>query len=638
MKHKRLFTVFMAVAIAGMLIALPYESNAILPVVVGIIAFGLGTAVGLWLASQNSKNAVDNVQYEYNATVVKQEWDDKFQDIENQFLWANSTAHNLVSVFNNTDLVYIRYAERKALEHLDKDNWSEVTQYIYDKLDEDVKAIYINILLQFTPPLNEMMSEFYRVGKINSLASGDDISVIYLCKTATGSTLQKTFWTDNTNVTWAKAVIGIGIGTSSAETIKDRIKNESLYIDMNSSYSGIVTTLDIENTTADSLLNSVVKFYFYGETESGSWHLIWTGDLYAPTSDSYYFDNSGTGQYKYHGWRIEASLDGGSDVATSTWVFDKHIALSQLRDALKNTYTRIKLAMEDNAYSLWSYYKSLGYDNISDLPSDEVPVFPDNILDNVEALGNLSYEDAYLIYLQYLNQLANNPDLLNQSTIDWDDLYGANYTGKVANITLVWANDTVSNIIFNAHRCYIVPLEEDLSISVGNAYWVGDLTITDATKNNMMTALNVSILYRISQQIYIYDIDAHVIYYIKPTNRYAFYVHSATMDNKQVSNLVYDINNMGKLYFPYLYYDENIPYPVFDNNDSFSWINEYKGLITVACIVLGIIFTASSRKGSGGHTFGIILLLAGIGLAFYWYILPTWDSITSFWDKLTFWD
>ncbi|RLF51744.1 MAG: hypothetical protein DRN11_02290 [Thermoplasmata archaeon] len=140
----------------------------------------------------------------------------------------------------------------------------------------------------------------------------------------------------------------------------------------------------------------------------------------------------------------------------------------------------------------------------------------------------------------------------------------------------------------------------------------------------------------------IFDLETQRYYFIT-TNETTYYnltVHQCYEGNQTKDSITITVEDAGKI----TYYMWGFGYnpPLFWTPEQFeefqSWLDKYKGLITIACIVLGIVFTATGRKGSGVQALGIILLIAGIGLAFYWYILPAWKSFTSFWDKLTFWD
>lgn len=604
MNRKRLFTICIAIAIAGMLIALPYESNAIgVGAVIG--AFVVGAIIGHWLWH----NAHHNVVYTGDADAYREAWNDKLENIKNQVVQITKQIQNTIEVFNQTDLYYVRYAERKALEHLDEENFSDFQDELIDILENDTKHLYVNSLKQLLCPLQELEAE------MGALATGYIRDKIYL---VSGS------WTYPDIATSDKsAELYIVVNPDmqgKAESWHNWLQSKTAYCSLG---ADLILNVDFENITADELLTKNVYFIIdaYDVSSKAIVHtqFFWGGTSYGNSgvdiSKAYISPHIG-GQYG-NGYNYKQMF---------SWI-----------NKLKSVYESIKDNALTNANALWSYYKSLGYTNISQIPDDEIPVFPDVVLDNVEAIGNMSYADAYTIYIAFLRSLANST-LLNQSTITWQDVRIANFSGKVANITLVWANATENETKFTGNA-YIIPLEQDLTLEKDKAYVIAKANVSSSILDIIKNKFNVSMLNPIRQQLYIYDVANSVWYYIIPSSNeaYGFYVHELFEDNKSVNTVVLDISNVERLYFYTPSQNETLP--IFsDNSDLLSILGEYKGLITIACIALGVIFTAGSRKGSGGHTLGIILLLAGIGMAIYFYILPAWESLSSFWDKLTFWD
>ncbi len=605
MNRKRLFTICIAIAIAGVLIALPYESNAIgVGAVIG--AFVVGAIIGHWLWH----NAHHNVVYTGDADAYREAWNDKLENIKNQVVQITKQICNTIEVFNQTDLYYVRYAERKALEYLDKENFSDFEDELINILDNDTKNLYLNSLKQLLCPLQELKSE------MGALATGYIKEKIYL---VSGYWKYPSLAVSDGSV--AKLYIVVNPAwQSSANGWHSWLESQTPYYSMG---ADLILNVDYENITADELLNKPIRFIIDGKDFSDyvvvHTQFFWGGAFYqtgeVDISKAYISPYIG-GQYG-NSYNYKQMF---------SWI-----------DKLKSVYESIKDNALTNANALWSYYKSLGYTNISQIPDDEIPVFPDIVLDNVEAIGNMSYADAYTIYIAFLRSLANST-LLNQSTITWEDIKIANFSGKVANITLVWANATENETKFTGNA-YIIPLEQDLTLEKDKAYVIAKANVSSSILDIIKNKFNVSMLNPIRQQLYIYDIANSVWYYIIPSSNeaYGLYVHELFEDNKSVNTITLDISNVEQLYFYTPSQNETLP--IFsDNSDLLSILGEYKGLITIACIALGVIFTAGSRKGSGGHTLGIILLLAGIGMAIYFYILPAWESLSSFWDKLTFWD
>ncbi|RLF45928.1 MAG: hypothetical protein DRN29_05865, partial [Thermoplasmata archaeon] len=222
MNRKRIFTVFMAVAIAGMLIALPYESNAVIgAIVVGIIAAGALIGFGAWIGYHYAKNANDNVQYVHDTATYMANWKAKLEDIDNQIKQAKSYAYNTMDIFNTTKLYYIRYGERVALEHLDKNNWSEVEPYCLELFENDTKAIYLSILEQFIIPLHELYTE---CKGIYLLSLSDTEYAKFILHDTGGDTF---IWFEDGAYYCDAWSIALGMPTETYANVKNYIYNET---------------------------------------------------------------------------------------------------------------------------------------------------------------------------------------------------------------------------------------------------------------------------------------------------------------------------------------------------------------------------------------------------------------------------
>ena len=319
-----------------------------------------------------------------------------------------------------------------------------------------------------------------------------------------------------------------------------------------------------------------------------------------------------------------------------------NIKFNEYLSLLSTSYNTIRTDMINNAQSYWTYLKNLGYNNASEVPEDLIPVYPDVLLDNIEALGNLTGNETFAMYYAIMQQLTEqlNDMIANNQTgnITWDDIMLGNFTGKQANIILQEATATTGTgtVLVNGWA-YIIPYEQDLTLTVNTTYAI----TTNATLPSWANA-------KISQKISIYDIANHKWYYITPTDTtyYNLTVKGLMVGNQTTDSVKYDILDANDLAYTTWGFrfveiqnpeDFIIPIPQ-DESGILEWLEEHKGLIVIACIVLGVILTGSSRKGTGGYTLGLLLLVAGIGMAIYFYILPAWNSVNSFFDKITFWD
>ncbi|MCD6481674.1 MAG: hypothetical protein J7L31_05325, partial [Thermoplasmata archaeon] len=331
-----------------------------------------------------------------------------------------------------------------------------------------------------------------------------------------------------------------------------------------------------------------------------------------------------------------AYVNNGSVTSSAYW---NRSGILSWRTRMLDVYNTIKDNMIADANAYWNYLHSLGYYNLSDLPEDYIHVFPDVFLPNMDLLGNLSMENFTALYNAIMAQLAQQLADENITNITWDNFKIGDYVGKTANITLKRVTNTTSGdgeVIIDKHYCYVIPLESDLTIYTNKTYAITHNTNKPAWADNL-----------INQNVMVMDLTTYRTYYIitNETTYYNLTTYDLKEDNNSVNSLDYDVvdpNDFTNAIWGFRFVTPNpedyiMPVPQ-DEQDFWDLLNDYKGIITVGCIVLGVILTAGTRKGTGGHTIGILLLVAGLGMAAYWYILPAVNEITSFFDKLTFWD
>ncbi|HEC76051.1 MAG TPA: hypothetical protein ENI33_02185 [Thermoplasmatales archaeon] len=627
MNRKKIFTVFVAIGVAGMLIALPYETNAI-GVLGGII---IGTLIGTtamliydWL---NKENAQDNVEYSYSASEYKAAWQDKIEYIKNSIaLWRNHTL-NLVNVTENTNLYWVRYAERKSLEYLDKENWSEVEPHVLEEFKNFIEDLYNTSKSELLLIFKELS---YELNAMQNLSlSGSDYVGLYGYEAST--LVDKYFSTEDFMDDNHRIFLILDDKGTSGYTF-EMLENFYLlnisYIENNSYtcfYDDYIVCLEENTTDIEDMLQFNLKFmlkdFYNGEyIVFPLWHFGQTENDY-----SYVYSSSGKTN-KDIDTKIEIDLDG-------TTYFYFEIIVPNVFDDIVDVYNTIKNNMVINAQTTFETYSEL-YDNISEMPEDEIPIFPDVVLDNIEALGNLTVDNALPLFYMILNQLSNST-LLNYTEITDMNLTVPNYVGKIFNITVKkWTDEINYTILVNSSLCYILPQEKDLTLEKGRTYILSSSETLEFTPSGGYDK-------RIEQKIWIFNLQTHEVIEI-PHSIYTVEVHNITIDGDEVNSVTLDITDIATLTqtewgFRFTITD-TVPEPTVTEQSWLDWLEEHKGLVVVVCTVLGILLMASSKKGSGGHTIGILLLIAGIGMAFYFYILPAIEGIGSFWDKLTFWD
>jgi len=636
MNRKRIFTVFMAVAIAGMLIALPYESNAILPFVAGLVAgacFGIGSMLlWNWLTDKTEDT---QTTYEINKTIYLNQWAGFFEDMENMFKTTETHFLNQLSLYNQTKLAWVRYAEREVINYLDKTNWTtDIEENITKEFDNLTRQMIISFAKDYGNILADFVHEIYQ---FNNWTLSDTYPDLFFfigdagVANANWGVYNGQLWGNNKQGKFYiyvndNAINLLNIGWENMSKIGDLyFYNDTLY-----------------TKTVSDLLNDKLIFGCYD-----------MGVFIGSTKGCHYFDTFLVDNTGYSDVDTTTGTTGLPQAAQivygSLWGdYDKYnyegynIKFNEYLSLLSTSYNTIRTDMINNAQAYWTYLKNLGYDNASEVPEDLIPVYPDVLLDNIEALGNLTGNETFAMYYAIMQQLTEqlNDMIANNQTgnITWDDIMLGNFTGKQANIILQEATATTGTgtVLVNGWA-YIIPYEQDLTLTVNTTYAI----TTNATLPSWANA-------KISQKISIYDIANHKWYYITPTDTtyYNLTVKGLMVGNQTTDSVKYDILDANDLAYATWGFrfveiqnpeDFIIPMPQ-DENDIIGWLEEHKGLIIIACIVLGVILTGSSRKGTGGHTLGLLLLVAGIGMAIYFYILPAWNDVNSFFDKITFWD
>ncbi len=627
MNRKRIFTVFVAIAIAGMLIILPYETNAVdsFIAVMGFeVSLGLLSYIYDWLTDRHTS---DNIQYDVNATVYINQWKAKFDGIENELATVENFANNEVEMLKQQNLFWVRYAERKAVEYLNYDTWTtDIEENITKDFDNYVYNLSLSIMNEYLNILHELVFEINQMAgyTFSSTSQGAQMRVWAL----SGDIFYIGKWYSSG---WQNNKIGkayILWGSNAVNT------TELIY---NITGGKVIKTLGncsliITNTTnISALLGSGIYITFNDLAKQFT--IRCKGDTFftpywmfvAPSTNSYENDE-----------KIEIIYNNGSVSKTVAWNYTGGFSW---KVEMQNVYETIKNNMIVNAHAYWQYLKDKGYNDVSEVPEDEIPVYPDILLDNIDALGNLSFDDAMVLYYSILSQL-NNTDLLNKTNLTDSDFIIANYTGKVANITLLkWTGLDTYTTLIDAHRCYILPFKNDLTISINGIYAITNLTTLPAWNITGYYGVSESNITKIKQMLAIYDIDGKQYLLLHPNADiiYTFKVLNLTEDGKAVNSLTYDVLDLGNFTMTTWGFRLSTitnPNDLIIPQSTTDWLDEYKGLIVISCIVLGVVFTVSSRKGSGVHTIGVLLLIAGLGMAAYWYILPAWESFTNTLSKL----
>ncbi|RLF50888.1 MAG: hypothetical protein DRN11_03795, partial [Thermoplasmata archaeon] len=431
MNRKRIFTVFVAVAIAGMLMALPYESNGFVftaGVVTGV-AITLGMALLYnWLTDKESKTNV--VVADTNATNIKNSIMDYFTRQDEIYNTLQNNHENIVALLEKSKLSWERLAEQKAVDIINRTTWDEYCEnYVTEEFDSYVKNIllaqmydYLNFVGDIALTLNSLTNKDIKTG-------GGGISLLVD--------------TDGGNFYMRNVTLKLEIGGITA----DEQYNSAMFV------SNLST---LQNKSLSSLFSYEWWFWWQNHEDKK----LRSRDYVFKVGD-YYTDD--TGSHVVEKIQIKISNDTTSLTYTITSTERYEISF----DDLENAYNEIRLAIINSAQTYWEYLHSLGYYNATDVPDNLIPVYPDVWLHDFWDLLNVTeFNESFALYYalmqQLLEQLNNQLQQNNTEPINWTTLDIGNFTGKKANITLCEASATNGNInvIIDADLCYIIPYQD----------------------------------------------------------------------------------------------------------------------------------------------------------------------------------
>ena len=135
-------------------------------------------------------------------------------------------------------------------------------------------------------------------------------------------------------------------------------------------------------------------------------------------------------------------------------------------DFWNGSFSTIYSAMNSSAYSLWNYYRCvMGWENPGDIPSDNLIIYPDWLMSNLDALAGLNVSEFLIIYYVLLQQF-NDSVLWNGTLTDEIDstLFNiSDFSDTVIKATLVHSGSEV----FNQSWVWMVVYTDDLNISTG---------------------------------------------------------------------------------------------------------------------------------------------------------------------------
>jgi len=641
MNKKRLLTVSLALGVAFLMVSIPYTQNAdaiddaIVKAAVIISAAGGSLLAGLgigWIAFHKESNDAQHPEYTTDLNAYGEFWGNEFEYITNMLSKDDATALDMINVLNNTKLFFIRAGEYEAMNWLNKTSWdTEVQDAVLTPFDSYIYNMTLTMLQPYLYDYKELLEEYVDTENTaeHLIEGGLDASGTYYRLTYGDYDNNLTFmalvFADSipypNNIEFRKNLESFGDGTYNQTLYKKVYEDGNFYIffenttdilDLTDAKPILVYRLQRYNSTGGLVADNCVYQVLNQGTSSG-----FTGVHYVKSDNTdysitcKYYMRSGVSLYKE--W---CSIN-------AKWI-----------STFNSVYSSIRNAILTNANAIWQSYKDAGYGDKSDIPEDEQIIFPDIALDNADSIfDNLSYNDTFPFWASIMEQLGNS-DLLNNSHVDWGNFTIANYSGKYFNIILTkYADSTnISNntVLINGEKCYIIP-RNDLTLTKNKTYLVS----TTTTFGNDFDNINYDVL--INQDLLIYSLDSSKSYHLYANSNivYTIQIHNAYENGTEVDSIPIDVLNAGKFYFPDLYNNESIPLPIFpitNNDDNSSWLN-YKILVVGGLFVVGIVLSGDRQT----KTLSKLLIIASLGLGFYWYIYPHFMSALNSIDKLIFW-
>lgn len=273
-------------------------------------------------------------------------------------------------------------------------------------------------------------------------------------------------------------------------------------------------------------------------------------------------------------------------------------------------------AMDNSAFSLWSYHKILGRNSAEDVPASELTLYPDFGFSNINSLSKINRSEALFIYYAMINQLFEQfeefGNLYNLSLLDTEVLNISNFNDYAFRLNATHGLEEIPESWY-----WISPLKDDLYLE-NNTCYINDQPLL------IMDLINETF----------YTLYKNDYYCIKGIMSYGEYVENATLTIQKVEEYTtktygFSLDELGEQLFPW-------------STNNLLW---YAG-ISVAIGVGIMIFASVSERFSGFKIIGQIALIIGILIAIYWgvsefvfpWLVNIWETLSQWWDTIIFWD
>lgn len=653
----RILTVTICVSLAFALITTP-QSEAIIGVI--IVSVIVGGVIGWLLHDTNSvDNIADNPALQLSEENLLTAWEGTAERISNQYRENNIDVLNFVNLFNLSYLYWVRQAENEVANVINYTSWYNAKNNMtaFDDFDDSLMDFILSQVAKYSA------QDIYVFRDILDTNAKSGIDV-----TTPDGVIDSTFsyglrpMVSNRNGDWY--LIDIFVPSGQSLKVDGNVYIEGVYQFLGDIHqlseissdsiliSGFPTNFDIYTAKNYEDLNVTVMpdynyvpsgqarflhinrhidtLYFDGVGTNtytgwadinGDYHLVGTstGDIVCyPNAYVQYAHFYGVGGHAsavtkiradivyddlfYRPepitMKIETTLAG--NLALAEHITDRDTI--NFYDTIITYMKTLKTGMELNAQILFNFYHSHGWFDTDDIPSQYLVVMPDLSFDNIYALAGLDVNEAMMIYYAMLKQL-DNETLWAEPNIDSTDITISDFGKWMVKAKLIHASDT----IFDNVWVWIVPQSKTLDLNNGS-----DIVLTQ------------SIMFFVpsTQEMFMgYSGDTLHIYSILEDGEYVETTSITRMSLQEflITTYGFDVSVFGEWEFPQLVEHAEIYLT-----------------IAIACLGIGIPvrFLGDKFKGGKYKHIGTLLILAGIGIIVFVYVLP---AIQGFIDWIVFW-
>jgi len=586
MNKKRIVTVGLAVAVAFLVVSVPYTQNS--EAISGAVAFGVG-GIGLGLSFVlgvlvghnilKSKSDSNNVEYD-TWTKTRENFQSYFTKAHDNFAWLTNSWRNQINIFNESRLYYERVGEKRVTYAISNTTWNTtIEDYVCKPFDDAVANLTYILLTDYANLFGDILYEIN--GFIATTPTSDGmLSFDFYDPSDSTYHILSRLWVSSGSVDDRTYMEYIKIAFDGISTGYDLYINHSFGSD---SYGDvyIVNSTDLQNNIK-AIMNisaNPIKTIWKGQGYANA--ISYSGYNFLPTSGANKMRMSDLGGYHY-------------DVGT-------YDTLDTAFKNLQDVYNSIRNDIILNAHAYFDSLHNAGYYNTSDIPPDNIPIYPDIYMDGLTGMLNLTNEslnETSALWNAVLHQLMDqlNEQLGNNDStpINWTDIDVGDIEGKKARLTLTHVTsqlDGSGDVYIANHTCYVIPYEHDLSLSASYVYSIS----LNTTKPTWADGV-------INQQIAIFDLQTGKSYYLIPNTNHAYNltILECFMGNTSVTGLNIPVDSMGNLsYYKYGFgwkpSSANIVPPIIPGASDTSWLDSH--LIAVAGLfVVGIVLRQQRRE------------------------------------------